>query len=336
MHEAKTTEMPLTEFRARIDSELRSRGFDKIVPQMYDEIVVRSGLFRIVGDNISFRHHILQEFFAGRGIQRADFVTLALGDEWWKLPLVFYFGQNPGDVASLQQLSSNVATMASAPGFRAAVTLGLAIQACYLSTVDDKAALFRSVLYGLVLSRCGSATFEALFQKFPISVLVSSYLYARDAVGIRTLSRFSDTVSDELDADASLTDRQREDAEFWLIAGLIESNAWHEAEKRMKAFHPKEPMYLLSLLLGVAMAAEMRASSPAEKKFLKTLGLGLGRRVGRTGRTQIMDRYQTELIEIQRGDIVGIQPKYDYEASTSPLAISGGRSQPPSDEPTEE
>ncbi|MFQ5999116.1 MAG: NACHT domain-containing protein, partial [Candidatus Bathyarchaeia archaeon] len=64
MHRREITSIGLTEFKSIVENELTSRGHKADVKQLLDEILNRSGLFRVIGETIDFRHLLLQEFFA--------------------------------------------------------------------------------------------------------------------------------------------------------------------------------------------------------------------------------------------------------------------------------
>ena len=104
MHESRSTNIAISRFEELVSHELRIRGYSANVASILDELVQRSGLFRVLGEQIEFRHHLLQEFFAGRGISSVNFIKQVVIDEWWKRAIVFYFGENPGDVQSLREV----------------------------------------------------------------------------------------------------------------------------------------------------------------------------------------------------------------------------------------
>ena len=43
-------------------------------------------------EEVAFRHHILQEFFAGRGVAEPGQLAGLVADEWWRKPIIFHFG----------------------------------------------------------------------------------------------------------------------------------------------------------------------------------------------------------------------------------------------------
>jgi hypothetical protein len=138
LHKQRRVAMPLTECRTLFENELSSRGHDADIQALFDEIVFRSSLVRIIGDDIEFRHLLIQEFFAGRGIPSVDFLNGVVGDRWWAKPIVFYFGENPADSAAILKVIGGLTESDPYKLYAAAAAIGLATQACYLSKVKDK------------------------------------------------------------------------------------------------------------------------------------------------------------------------------------------------------
>jgi energy-coupling factor transporter ATP-binding protein EcfA2 len=153
MHRQRITSIPQADFAEFVKAELTSRGHKTDAKQLLDEMVHRSGLFRIVGDKIEFRHFLLQEFFAGRGIQSSAQLKDVVSDVWWQRATVFYFGENPGDSAGLLDLLSVLPQLAPDNIYSASVTLGLSLQASYLVEIKHKLNVLWSVIAGLSSSK---------------------------------------------------------------------------------------------------------------------------------------------------------------------------------------
>jgi predicted NACHT family NTPase len=62
VHRHRKTSILRSEAEEIARVELQTRGHEAAVEQMLSEIFDRSGLFRISGSEIEFRHHLLQEF----------------------------------------------------------------------------------------------------------------------------------------------------------------------------------------------------------------------------------------------------------------------------------
>ena len=78
MHKERRTNVPLQELRKVLTNELRKRRVESNtdVDQLVEEIVYRSGLFRVLGDEVEFKHLMIQEFFAGRGLSAEEIASL--------------------------------------------------------------------------------------------------------------------------------------------------------------------------------------------------------------------------------------------------------------------
>jgi predicted NACHT family NTPase len=102
MHEARVTTWPLRRCRETIERELVDRGHEADVSVLLEEILNRSGLLVVQDEEIRFRHLLIQEFFAGRGIPDAEFLHSVIDDPWWTKAVVFYFGEDPENHKDLQ------------------------------------------------------------------------------------------------------------------------------------------------------------------------------------------------------------------------------------------
>src|SRR5690606_2970711 len=100
-HSERKTTINVTEFTSRIEYELGDVGFKGAKIDTLLEEIRRSGLFREYEGQIEFRHLLIQEYFAGRGITDTELLVRCVADEWWRRAIVFYFGANPGNEESL-------------------------------------------------------------------------------------------------------------------------------------------------------------------------------------------------------------------------------------------
>ncbi len=153
MHRRGITLISLEECRKILRNELTSRGKSADIDQLTDEIIYRSGMFRFIDDSIEFRHFLVQEFFAGRGAPSADFLESVISDEWWQRPIVFYFGENPSDHTSLEYISDSVDVRTEEEIFKAAIAVGLALQACYLIKTENRIKIFEWVIRALCAAK---------------------------------------------------------------------------------------------------------------------------------------------------------------------------------------
>jgi len=138
MHSKNVTKISIRDFYDTMEREASKRGHKLVEDQLIDEILNRSGLLKTSGGDVEFRHLFLQEFFAGRGIKSIDDVKTLVHTEWWKRPIVFFFGDRPSDIRGLEEVIDSIPDSQTVERFGAATTLGLATQACYLSEVEEK------------------------------------------------------------------------------------------------------------------------------------------------------------------------------------------------------
>ena len=92
MHRREVTNIESEEFKTIAEKELEGRGHMADSKQIMEEII-RSGLFRVFENRIGFRHLLLQEFFAGRGIPTKESLVTLASKYWWRRAIVFYFGE---------------------------------------------------------------------------------------------------------------------------------------------------------------------------------------------------------------------------------------------------
>jgi hypothetical protein len=304
MHQARVTGVALDEFRSRIAAELRNRGYEADIDQLVDEILNRSGLLRVVGDRVEFRHLLLQEFYAGRGIPSEDLLEAFIFDDWWRRAIVFYFGERPSNAAAISKIRSVVPTKGAAERFTAAGTLGLALQACYLMPVTDKINGILDVIENIsdvkddVVGRIAGAA------KFPLTGFLVYYLNARDSVALASLGSAAPSVIERY-RSFSRPRAEIDIREFWLIVGLLEAGLVTEAETLMRQFHPADTRLLLAIHLGCSLIQQIRVSAAEQKKSARRICERLDEKISNL-RRQVFDEFRTHLIEIRRGEITGV------------------------------
>lgn len=320
MHERGTTSLPFTEFSVIVGEELNVRGLDADVKVLFDEIVNRSGLLRIEGDSVVFRHLLLQEFFAGRGIPSADYLMTIVSKSWWQRPIVFYFGDRPNDFAALSVLEGALSRHEGTDLFQAACTLGLVVQASYWTRTDEKMMAMCSVIeaMGRVKHQCiehfGKAQGTADVLRF-----VMYYLYGRDSVAAKIIPDVADEIFKE-SYDRRCNDEELETRRFWVIAGLIESGSLDLAEALAKEFRPKDDRLLLALQIGCFYVEKMHVTENRDKRKAKRFGDKLLERVQYL-RKAVLEEMKGSLLEIHQGEV-----KYLDQSSDVSHDISGDKS----------
>jgi predicted kinase len=237
MHTARVRSIPLAEFQAQVSEFLSARGLTADIVQLLDEITYRSGLLRIVNNEIEFRHHLIQEFFAGRGIANSGFIQDNISDEWWRNSIVFYFGENPGAADLLLNAMSKAGAFSDLDLHDAAVTLGQAAQASYLVGLEEKRATFQQVVKALSETSDSFRKTVDPGSKIPILSMVSEYFVAKDAVALSALTHFAGDLFARLDDEGNddLTQLQQ----FWILTGLVQARQYDRVAELLKQFKPK-------------------------------------------------------------------------------------------------
>jgi energy-coupling factor transporter ATP-binding protein EcfA2 len=308
MHRRRVTKLGRDELTLIIASVLTSRGLPLDPEQVATELLERSGLLRCFDQSIEFRHLLLQEFFAGRGIPSADFLdAVAAGDTWWVRPLVFYFGENPGDAAGLRSLMNTLGPRSPRDRFTGAIGLGLALQACYLAEINDKEEIFRWVVGTLAATKDDILASTALAGALPALGFLKYYLYGRDAVACSVLaSKYSHIVT-EIRQSASSPDDE-ESRTFWVIVGLIECGLMEQAEEAVREFRPKDRRLLLAIHLGCFLTRELRVATKKQRQTAARISESLAKQVADL-RKEVVKELRSELLEVQNDSIVAVEPK---------------------------
>ena len=301
MHRERAISIPLGELESVLRKALKDRGVALTdLDRLLDEMVNRSGLFRVVdGDQVQFSHFLLQEFFAGRGLEEDEIYDL-MNDQWWQRCLVFYFGENPGKHVFLEGLTSHLKFHREADLAQSSLALGLALQACYLVTVEKKGELLAKIINGL--SRASFEIFGADTKSGdrPLLNFVQAYVIGRDAVACDVFRTGMDHLGVCLEA---LHEEEYADfTEYWRIVGLIECGCMDEAKKRLKGFNPLDTRLLLTLHLGAYLHIHLRVTTRSERNKANAICVLLEPKV-RLLRKQILNEFKSHILEMRKGEL---------------------------------
>jgi len=258
MHRDKSTRISRSRFEHLIVNELASLGYSADRDQVLEEILGRSGLFRIVNDDeLEFRHHILQEFFAGRGIESSDAIAEVISDEWWKLAIVFYFGENPNSASKLEDIVSGLPAALDRKVLTTAITIGLSAQACYLSEARRKIEIWKWVAGTFAELDLRRNESEEMF--FPLIMFLTFCMVSKDALALSN-------IKDSYDNLRLWMGEQHSSARiFWLVMGLIEIGAYDLARNVLEEELPDEPEFILALDVQCQTVGNMRALISSER-----------------------------------------------------------------------
>lgn len=310
MHREEKVDIGMGELKNLIARELADRGHEASVEVLTDEIIGRSGLFRQVGDRVEFRHHLLQEFFAGRAIDSQDFLDSVIANDWWRRAIVFYFGENPSDGNALERAKRAVVDRVGPERYRAALTLGLSVQACYLVPVEQRKEVLAWIIGTLAESRDGMV--EALVGAGHGSLfsMVHYYMLSRDSVAAQIMGRHHREIAEAVARETGT--ECGEVGEFWVIAGLIEAGFLDEARQRIEAFETEDATLLYMLYLGCLLIRELRATSRLDKEGADRVVRMLSPYVEGL-REKMLKEVTSELLELRGGMIKPVDGSDDTE-----------------------
>lgn len=303
MHRREVTNIELEEFKKIAEKELEKRGHRGDFKQVTEEIF-RSGLFRVFERRIEFRHLLLQEFFAGRGIPAKESLETLVSKHWWQRAIVFYFGNNPSEIGGIEHIVKTTDSRPLPELYTASLTVGLALQACYLTEVTERTAIFKWVIENI--SNAKEPLQEYLIHKGrkSLSAFLDYYLFGRDSVALNLLNdNFNEIEKALLTPTMSIDDRDTR--KFWLIIGLIENGDMVRAEELVQEFRPNDPKLLLGVYLGCSLVENLRITSRLNKQKSERICKSLKDEI-RGLRLQLMDEFKSELLEVQEGQIQAI------------------------------
>jgi hypothetical protein len=300
MHRRKSTSISLDECTRILKHELESRGHKKAdIRQLIDEMLNRSGLFRQLGETIEFRHLLIQEFYAGRAINSVDYLQSVVSDDWWQRAIVFYFGEHPDDYVAIDALTSSIGARTAKESFQASLTIGIALQACYLLRTKNKVSVLKWVIQQLTASQKG--ILDEGRPDIPLTAFIHYYIFGRDAVACSVLCDNIDEIKEAWEPKLFSSD-ENEMFEFWCIVGLIECGAMLEAEKRLRKFRPNDRRLLLAIHLGCFLVSNLRVSTKEQKKLAEKMMQHINSKITDL-KDKLLTEVRSELIEIQKGNI---------------------------------
>lgn len=221
--------------------------------------------------------------------------------------LVFYFGDHPDSIALLKASTLAVNGVNSEKLVEAATTVGLALQACYLSQVTEKLEIWKWVVQALSLSQAACLKSFDPGDKYPLTRFFHYYLYSRDSVALSHLKPHANELLDwaENEADAAI-DEGREKSLFWLAVGLIESGEITQAEKVVKKMLSHDGLYLTAISLGCHLAYEVRPLNGPEKEKAREICQRVEKKVA-PYRQQLISEFGSHLLELRNGEVAIIE-----------------------------
>ncbi len=303
LHNTGRTKLSITESKEIISRELRERGHDADIESLFDEIVFRSGLMKCTGDDVFFVHHLLQEFFAGRGIPDQEFLSSVVSSVWWTKAIVFYFGENPADSQGLLAIREGLKGVVGADEFQAAVAVGLATQACYLMKSPDKHSAIDWVIETLAITKPSLLhEDQGLEEDYEVLPFLNYYLYGRDAVATKITAEVFERVVNEAGGIGKANELQM----FWCLAGMIEARRLDDVLVHIKKFNPTDPKYLLALQMGAMYVQQIHVVSKEVRKKAAEIVKVLEPKVSFL-KPIVIKELRALLLEVRDGRVHGIE-----------------------------
>lgn len=306
LHSEKTTSMREADFHALIKRELEERDHSTDFETLYFELVTLSGLLRVEDGQVLFRHMMLQEFYAGRGIESEEYLSEIVTDVWWTKAVVFYFGEHPDNSSGLMQLRNGVDKIIGGDSFQASVAIGLACQACYLLKASDKQKTMKWVVEQLALIRSETVSrFQDDRKDVEILPLVHYFLYGRDAVASKTIGRIAKKECDQILSQDNIEEFE-ESTVYWYISGLIESRQLELAYELVKKFKPSDDKLLYGIYMGAFYVQHIHIADSSDKKIAEKICRLLGPTVDYL-RQIVIKELKTVLLETRNGEVTAIE-----------------------------
>ena len=247
-----------------------------------------------------------------------------VGDEWWRKPLVFYFGDHPEAFEQLEAIIRGQEGRDPAELFESSISIGLAVQACYLAETAKKVDALGWVVSALAQSY---DPFVKILQKdagpMPATLGMCAYIPARDAVACDPILRLASRVSHDTGTAVS------ELEQFWIIAGLIESGHLVEARELLKKFKPANRHLLLNLHLSCIYVSKRKITKPEKARLADELCDEIGSKIGDLVR-EVLKEWKTLLLELRKGSITAIElpdPLPEPESESLPEKIDDAEGQ---------
>ena len=250
---------------------------------------------------------MLQEFFAGRGIPTKDTLETLVSKYWWQRAIVFYFGNRPSEMGGIAHIVKATDSRPLPEIYMASLTVGLALQACYLTEVEERIAIFKWVIESI--SKAKKPLLKHLVEKHrkSLTTFLDYYLFSRDSVALNLLSENLNEIEKTL-LKPKMSKDDIDTRKFWLITGLIENGEMVKADKLLQDFHPNDPKLLLGIHMGCSLVENLRITSKLNKQKSEHICKSLNEKI-RPLRLQLLEEFKSELLEVQKDQIQAIPKK---------------------------
>lgn len=267
MHESNITRISKAKAISLVKEKLTDTGYNEDANSIISEIIARSSLLRDYGDELGFRHHMFQEFFAGRAIPSESFIIAKCSNAWWRRAIVFYFGDRPRDASQLTPAVKEISTAQVKEKYSALCTIGLALQACYLSNVTDKISIWKEVVSGLSVCFADFAEVNDPNNEAPILTKVAHRIQARDSVSLSNIADHEPSIRKWIEEAPS----HKEDLHEFFILALMRIGRFDLVSKAEITASIGDLARKLVFLVETSEAAKVRPIALEQKKIATSL-----------------------------------------------------------------
>ncbi|MBA8882268.1 NACHT domain-containing protein [Dokdonella fugitiva] len=300
LHRGRKTRFSLEQFRGFAEQYLSQINALKDLEPVVHETIERSGLFRDQDGELEYRHHLLQEFFAAKGLPNLDFIKSVIAEDWWRNSIVFYFGSNPERVEDLL----DVATSNYSASCDAYIAIGLALQTCYLSPLQDRIDVWKHVV-----ETAAHATQDIFSrgdeEQYPLSDFLMHYLAARDAVALGGIENVDESVMRWATEGNGFAFGNPEIRRFWYLAALVEIGSVELVRRYIQKSPLKDNRLNLALHLGCFFFQKVRTATRERKQEAAEITKMLSTKIA-YHQALLAKEFRGQLLELRRGKIVAL------------------------------
>lgn len=211
---------------------------------------------------------------------------------------MFFFGDNPNQGQLILELAEKASREPPPVMYDAAIALGLATQASYLATIDEKIPALAWVIASLSAAFKDFQTRVLTSAKYPLQCFLNYYLFAREALASSLLADRISDIEVALEKRPTSEQNECEFRRFWIISGLVEAGKLGRAEELLQRFKPVDKRLTLGIYLGAFLAAYHRVTTHDERNAAKRIIQLTVHHLDEL-RRQLQEEFKSELLEVQ-------------------------------------
>ena len=295
MHIRRCTTISRAEAVEIISTKLAETGNKEDANGLLTEVLDRSGLFRDFGSEIGFRHHMFQEFFAGRGMNSAEMVGQYISDPWWRRSIVFRYGENPRNAIELEQHIAASSSKQASEQFGVSCTAGLALQACYLSPVIDKVRIWKQMVERLVYLRDPFLKDNDPHGRLPILSSLGYLLMLRDSLSLSNIAEYDNDLLSWIESQSA---EQRQQLFAMYKFALMRIGRFDLLSTADIKELVNDPVHCIAVVLEFAEAESVRPLSSKQKDHAASIRIPVDAQISKT--TKVLLEEVTQQIEMTK------------------------------------